>query len=669
MSFSYALLNPQQREAVKTIHGPVLILAGAGTGKTRVITMRITYMVEEGIDPANILSVTFTNKAANEMRTRIGDMVSPSAAKALTIGTFHAFCVRLLRVHAEVLGYKNNFAIYSQGEQQGLVKKVLSRLLVKEENYDPSVALSRISKAKNNGLSMGDPNETVDGALFQLYHDELRAMNAMDFDDLLLKAVELLEEHEDVRLAVQQKYRFVMVDEFQDTNSLQMRLLRALVPPPHNICVVGDDDQSIYGWRGADITNINEFESFFPNPTIIKLEENYRSTTPILHTANSLIRHNVGRRGKNLWSSNAGADPIRMVITDDEKEEAEVIADEILKENSIGTKYDDFAVLFRTNDQSRVLEAEFRKKKIPYRVIGARSFFDKREVKDIIAYLTTIANPDDDISLLRILNTPTRGIGASTAELAREHSIKTKTSVFKALQDKEFHLNLSDRAKNAVLTFVDTMERFQGLACTPLTSYAQLTERLLHEIGYADHLKKLAKTDEDLVSLELGVKQLLDGLKNFDEREKGGGLQAYLDQVSLNDDREEKDDIEKKTGVCLITMHAAKGLEFPIVYLPGLEQGILPHKRSIDEGRGVDEERRLLYVGITRAMRKLTMSHCRYRVKWGQKQTCMPSTFLNELDPKYIEQFDHAAFMKEDVSVDDAADFIAAMRRQLASES
>lgn len=667
MSFSYALLNPQQREAVKTIHGPVLILAGAGTGKTRVITMRITYMVEEGIDPANILSVTFTNKAANEMRTRIGDMVSPSAAKALTIGTFHAFCVRLLRVHAEVLGYKNNFAIYSQGEQQGLVKKVLSRLLVKEENYDPSVALSRISKAKNNGLSMGDPNETVDGALFQLYHDELRAMNAMDFDDLLLKAVELLEEHEDVRLAVQQKYRFVMVDEFQDTNSLQMRLLRALVPPPHNICVVGDDDQSIYGWRGADITNINEFESFFPNPTIIKLEENYRSTTPILHTANSLIRHNVGRRGKNLWSSNAGADPIRMVITDDEKEEAEVIADEILKENSIGTKFDDFAVLFRTNDQSRVLEAEFRKKKIPYRVIGARSFFDKREVKDIIAYLTTIANPDDDISLLRILNTPTRGIGASTAELAREHSIKTKTSVFKALQDKEFHLNLSDRAKNAVLTFVDTMERFQGLACTPLTSYAQLTERLLHEIGYADHLKKLAKTDEDLVSLELGVKQLLDGLKNFDEREKGGGLQAYLDQVSLNDDREEKDDIEKKTGVCLITMHAAKGLEFPIVYLPGLEQGILPHKRSIDEGRGVDEERRLLYVGITRAMRKLTISHCRYRVKWGQKQTCMPSTFLNELDPKYIEQFDHAAFMKEDVSVDDAADFIAAMRRQLAS--
>ena len=668
MSFSYALLNPQQREAVKTIHGPVLILAGAGTGKTRVITMRITYMVEEGIDPGNILAVTFTNKAANEMRERIGGMVSKAAAKALTIGTFHAFCVRLLRMHAEAIGYKSNFAIYSQSEQQGLVKKVLSRLLVKEENYDPSVALSRISKAKNHGLSMGDPNETLDGALYQLYHDELRALNAMDFDDLLLKAVELLEEHDEVRQAVQEKYRYVMVDEFQDTNGLQMRLLRALAPQPWNICVVGDDDQSIYGWRGADITNINEFESFFPNPAVIKLEENYRSTTPILHTANSLIRHNVGRRGKNLWSGNAGKDPVRLVVTEDEKEEAQVIADEVIAENARGTKWDDFAVLFRTNDQSRVLESEFRKKKIPYRVVGARSFFDKREVKDIIAYLTVLANADDDIAVLRILNTPTRGIGNSTAELAREHSIKAKGSVFAALRDPEFHLNLSDRAKTAVLGFMETIERYRGLACTPLTAYAVLTERLLHEIGYADHLKKLAKTEEDLVTLELGVKQLLESLKSYDEREKGGSLQGFLDEVSLNDDREEKDDIEKKTGVCLITMHAAKGLEFPIVYLPGLEQGILPHKRSIDENR-VDEERRLFYVGITRAMRKLTLSHCRYRVKWGQKQTCMASTFLNELDRTHVEVFDHAAYMKEDLVADDAMDFMAAMRAQLLAEA
>lgn len=668
MSFSYALLNPQQREAVKTIHGPVLILAGAGTGKTRVITMRITCMVEEGIDPGNILAVTFTNKAANEMRARIGAMVSPAAAKALTIGTFHAFCVRLLRQHAEAIGYKSNFAIYDQAEQQGLVKKVLSRLLAKEENYDPGVALSRISRAKNHGLSMGDPSETLDGALFQLYHDELRAMNAMDFDDLLLKAVELLEEHADVRQAVQRRYRYVMVDEFQDTNALQMRLLRALVPPPHNICVVGDDDQSIYGWRGADITNINEFESFFPGPAIIKLEENYRSTTPILHTANSLIRHNVGRRGKNLWSGNKGCDRVRVVVTEDEKEEAEVIADEVAQENSRGMKWDDFAVLFRTNDQSRVLESEFRKKKIPYRVVGARSFFDRREVKDIVAYLTAIANPDDDIAVLRILNTPARGIGSATAELAREHSMKRKRSVFATLRDSEFHLHLSDRAKTAVLGFVDTIERFRGLACTPLTSYAPLAGRLLFEIGYSDHLKKLAKTDEDLVTLELSVSQFLDSLKNFDERAKGESLQSFLDEVSLNDDREDKDDIEKKTGVCLITMHAAKGLEFPVVYLPGLEQGILPHKRSLDEGR-VDEERRLFYVGITRAMRKLTLSYCRYRMKWGQKHTCLPSAFLKELDPTHLEEFDHAAYMKEDLSADDAADFIAAMRRQLLTES
>jgi DNA helicase-2/ATP-dependent DNA helicase PcrA len=667
MSFSYSALNLQQREAVKTIHGPVLILAGAGTGKTRVITMRITYMVEEGIDPANILAVTFTNKAANEMRSRIGGMVSPSKAKALTIGTFHAFCVRLLRQYALRLGYKNNFAIYSQGEQESLVKRVLTRLLVKDENLDPGKALSRISKAKNHGLSLGDPSESLDAALYQLYHDELRALNAMDFDDLLLKAVELLEEHEDVRLTVQQKYRYVMVDEFQDTNSLQMRMLTALVPPPHNICVVGDDDQSIYGWRGADISNITDFERHFSNPKVIKLEENYRSTTPILNTANSLIRNNAGRRGKNLWSKNSGHDSVRLVIAEDDKEEAQLIAEEIQKQHlGDGSKWEDFAVLFRTNEQSRVLEGEFRKLKLPYRVIGARSFFDRREVKDLIAYLSAVSNQDDDISVLRILNVPARGIGPSTAELARHHSIEKKCSVFRALRDPEFQSQLSERMRTTIRGFVDMIERFSGLACQPMTSYAALTQSLLQETGYMEHLKKAAKEPDDYLSWETGVNSVLDSLRGFDERAKGENLQSFLDEVSLNDDREDKDDIEKKSGVCLITMHAAKGLEFPIVYLPGVEEGTLPHRRSIDEGRK-DEERRLFYVGITRAMRKLTISHCRYRTKWGQKQTCTPSTFLKELDPQYLEHFDHAAYMKADMSVDDGVNFFAALKQQLSA--
>jgi len=666
MSFAYSALNLQQREAVQTIHGPVLILAGAGTGKTRVITMRISNMLDQGIDPANVLAVTFTNKAANEMRERIGGMVAKSKAKALTIGTFHAFCMRLLRQHAERLGYKNNFTIYSQGEQESLVKRVLTRLLVKDETFDSSKALSRISKAKNNGLSLGDPAESVDAALFQLYHDELRALNAMDFDDLLIKAVELLEEHADVRATAQEKYRFVMVDEFQDTNSLQMRLMRALVPPPHNICVVGDDDQSIYGWRGADISNIIDFENFFPNPKVIKLEENYRSTPPILNTANSLIKNNAGRRGKNLWSRNPGHEPVRLVVANDEKEEATLIAEEIDKQRLAGAKWEDFAVLFRTNDQSRVLEAEFRKHKMPYRVIGARSFFDRREVKDLVAYLSAVANQDDDISVLRILNTPTRGIGPSTAELARAHSIEKKCSVFKALRDAEFQELLSERMKTAVRGFVDLIERFSGLACQPLTSYAAITQHLLDETGYMQHLQKAAKEPDDFLSWEAGVKQILESLKGYDERAKGEGLQGFLDEISLNDDREDKDDIEKKSGVCLITMHAAKGLEFPVVYLPGVEEGTLPHRRSIDEGRK-DEERRLFYVGITRAMRKLTVSHCRYRMKWGQKQTCMPSSFLKELDPAHIEHFDHAAYMKADMSADEGVNFFAALKQQLAA--
>jgi DNA helicase II / ATP-dependent DNA helicase PcrA len=664
MSFAYSLLNPQQREAVRTIHGPVLILAGAGTGKTRVITMRIANMVEQGIDPGSILAVTFTNKAANEMRERVGELVSKDKSRALTIGTFHAFCVRLLRQHAEKLGYKHNFAIYSQDEQLSLLKRILARLLVKDETFDAGAGLSRISKAKNHGISLGDPSQTVEGALFQLYHDELRALNAMDFDDLLLKGVELLEEHDDVRGQVQQKFRNVMVDEFQDTNTLQMRLLSALVPEPNNICVVGDDDQSIYGWRGADITNIIEFERFFPQPKVIKLEENYRSTTPILHTANSLIKNNAGRRVKNLWSKNTGRDLVRLVIADDEKDEAEIISGEVLDAQKRGAKFDDVAVLFRTNEQSRVLEGEFRRKKIPYRVVGARSFFDKREVKDIIAYLTALDHPGDDIAVLRILNVPTRGIGTNTAELARDHSMTKRCSVFDALRDPEFRALLSERARTAIGLFVDLIERYSALAAQPMTAYATITERLLHEIGYLDFLRRGCKETEDFITYELGVNMLLDSLRNFDERARGEGLRSFLDEVSMNDDREDKDDIEKKTGVCLITLHAAKGLEFPIVYLPGLEEGILPHKRSIDEGRK-DEERRLLYVGITRARRKLTLSHCRHRVKWGQKQTCMPSSFLKELDRQYIEEFDHAQFMKQELSAEDSVDYFAMLKQQL----
>jgi len=668
MSAFTGTLNAQQREAATHIHGPLLILAGAGTGKTRVLTARISYMVNEGIDPKNILSVTFTNKAATEMRERVKGMVRDGLGKKVVLGTFHAFCARLLREFASHVGYKNNFVIYSQGEQESLLKKVLKGLLVKDETLDPSLALSRISKSKNDGSSLGDPEKILDAAVMQKYMDEMRGLNVMDFDDLLVLGVRLLEDHADVRATVQSRHHYVMVDEFQDTNSLQMRLLRALVPAPYNVCVVGDDDQSIYGWRGAEITNITEFENFFPNPHVVKLEENYRSTTAILHTANSLIKNNAGRRPKSLWSRNNGSEPVRLIATQDEKEEADMIAKEVETAHySNKQPLEDFAVLFRTNDQSRVLEQAFRQRKIPYRVVGARSFFDRREVKDILCYLSVLHNPHDDISLLRVLNTPTRGIGSATAELARERSMEKHHSVWVALCDEDFLRQIPEKARNAIRTFTRLITKFSGPANTNGTQLEQMTEALILDIGYMDHLKKAAKEPEDFAGWENGLKELLKSLAAYEERNRADGLGGFLDEISLNDEREEKDDIEKKKGVCLITMHASKGLEFPVVYLPGVEQGILPHKRSFDEGR-VDEERRLFYVGITRAKQKLTLSYTRTRVKWGQKQTSMPSLFLKELDRKYVEELDYTRHMSETVTQEENTNFFSGLRAMLAEQ-
>ena len=665
-AFGMGMLNPEQREAVMQIDGPVLILAGAGTGKTRTITARMSYMVDQGIPPENILAVTFTNKAANEMRERVIDAVAEGKGKKIVLGTFHAFCVKLLREHAEKLGYKKNWTIYTQNEQTSLLKRIVGRLTTKEESYDPSKAQSKISSAKNSGISLGDPKESLDAAIMEAYQTEMRALNAMDFDDLIILGVQLLEDHEDVRELVRLKHRYVMVDEFQDTNSLQMRLLRALVGPPFNVCVVGDDDQSIYGWRGADITNILEFERFFPNPHIIKLEENYRSTTPILHTANSLIQKNLGRRPKTLWSRNLGNDNVRLLITEDEKQEAEMIVKEI--ENAHlqhKSPWEDFAVLFRTNDQSRVLEQHFRQRRIPYRVVGARSFFDKREIKDITSYLTVLHNPHDDVSLQRIVNTPTRGIGAATVELAREDSIERGCSMFVVLCDPNFQRKVPEKTRKSIAAFTELISKYASSASAQGTFLGKMTEALIQEIEYFAYLEKGAKDPEDMEVWKTAIGSLVEQINNYDARNRKDGLAGFLDEICLNDEREDKDDdIMDKKGVCLITMHASKGLEFPVVYLPGVEQGLLPHKRSWDEGR-VDEERRLFYVGITRAMKNLTLSHVRWRTRWGEKLAQLPSPFLKELDRKYIQELDYAKHMREPVTLDENKSFISGLRAML----
>ena len=633
MSFSFDSLNKAQREAVGALDGPVLILAGAGTGKTRTVTCRIAHMLERKIPPADILAVTFTNKAASEMRERIAGMVSKKAAEAMTVCTFHSLCVRILRGGIDKLGYKRNFSICSQSDQTGLMKQLLVRKGGSDEKVKPETVIAAISKAKNQGI---DPSEIEDdffATLGTAYQNELRAQNAVDFDDLLLLAERVLREHEDVREHFQQRFRRVTVDEFQDTNALQMKLLQQLVADPYHVCVVGDDDQSIYGWRGAESANILQFERFFPNPRVIRLEENYRSTRAVLHTANSLIKHNFGRREKILRATRVGGEPVRIVAMPGDDEEAEFIAEEILGGRATpGVQWEDFAVLFRTNGQSRKLELALRERKIPYRMVGAQSFYDRREVRDVLAYAQLLAAPDADVPLLRVLNAPPRGIGQATAVLATDWSREHHDSVWHALCDPQFTWQLGTKARESIEAFVALIAGAKNRIEIAGDNPADVLQQLIAEIEYLPWIERSCKSDSERQQRGEGVFSVIESLRAHTA--KGRSLQAFLDDSALASDREDED-LEKKAGVTLITLHASKGLEFPRVYLVGLEEGFLPHTRSIAEGTK-DEERRLLYVGITRARDQLTMTYCATRIKWGQQTSCQASSFIGELDDEYI---------------------------------
>ena len=633
-SFSFDSLNTAQRQAVAALDGPVMILAGAGTGKTRTVTCRIAHMLEKKVPAAEILAVTFTNKAASEMRERIAGMVSKKAASEMTVCTFHSLCVRLLRGGIDKLGYKRNFSICSHSDQVGLMKQLLVRMGGSTEKVKPDTVLGAISKAKNQGL---DPAALADDYFAHLavaYQNELRAQNAVDFDDLLLFAEKILREHDDVREHFRSRYKRVTVDEFQDTNSLQLRLLQQLVGDPYHVCVVGDDDQSIYGWRGAEVANILEFERFFPNPKVIRLEENYRSTTAVLHTANSLIKHNRGRREKILRATRLGGDPVRIVAMPGDDEEAEFIAEEIMAgKSAVGRKWEDFAVLFRTNGQSRKLELALRERKIPYRMVGAQSFYDRREVRDVLAYAQLLVSPDTDVPLLRILNAPNRGIGQATAVLATEWSREHHESVWQALCDPVFTDSLSTKTRHAIEAFVSLIAGAKNRIDLSRDNPAEVLHALIKEIEYLPWIERGCATDSELQQRGEGVQLVFDSLRAH--AMKGRNLQSFLDDSALSADREDED-LESKQGATLITLHASKGLEFPIVFLVGLEEGFLPHTRSIAEGTK-DEERRLLYVGITRAQDNLTLTYCSKRVKWGQDTGCQPSSFIGELDDEYID--------------------------------
>jgi superfamily I DNA/RNA helicase len=690
-------LNPQQRLAAETIRGPVLILAGAGTGKTRVITFRIAHMVARGIASGNILGVTFTNKAAREMRERVNKLLPKRSQKSEvgsqkdespTICTFHSLCVRILRQHIEKLGYKRNFVIYDESEQLSAVKKILANISAKGEKTDPGSILAMLSKFKNGGENskvFGDKNiRALAEHIAKRYESALHACNAVDFDDLILLTLRLFREHPGALEACRAKYRYVMVDEYQDTNAAQFQLVHALTSEHRNLCVVGDDDQSIYGWRGAEVANLLDMEKHFPEIKVVKLEQNYRSTTNILNAANAIIKNNVRRRVKQLWSQKGTGAKIQLQTYDnDEAEAREIVVQIEFLRLTRRAPWKDCAILFRTNQQSRPLEMELRKASVRYHLIGGQSFFDRREVKDFLAYLKTFINPHDDISLLRIANVPARGLSDVTMERLLGASHERKCSVFTAMKNPLVTTAFQANTRKSIEAFVEFIERTRGQlsgtgilpvssenkaspethrqdACATTFTLARWAENFLNETGYLAELKRLDKDPEVAEGRIRSLRELMatmDGIGNLPAER----LDNFLENITLDSDREEEKE-NTSDAVTLITMHSCKGLEFPHVYIVGLEDGLLPHSRSKLEGT-MDEERRLFYVAVTRAMLTLTISHCGGRKKYGQLLPCQPSPFLKELPEELVEHSD----AKSKLPVSDATgkDFFAAMREAI----
>jgi superfamily I DNA/RNA helicase len=668
-----ATLNPQQREAVETLEGPLLILAGAGTGKTRVITFRMANLMGHGVSPENILGVTFTNKAAREMLERVQALL-PSKKKGAerpTICTFHSLCVKILRQHIHHLGYKPTFVIYDESEQTSLLKKAISSISAGKEISDPGEILNYISRFKNTGETVWPIQDggtvRVLESIFNRYQSSLKACNAVDFDDLINLTLKLFNEHPTALQACRELYRYVMVDEYQDTNSAQFKLVFALTNEHQNLCVVGDDDQSIYGWRGAEIANLLELEKYFPRVKVIKLEQNYRSTSTILSLANGLIKNNARRRSKVLWSQNGQGTKVVLHTFSNDEEEAKTIAEMIEYDriaHMIGWK--EQAILFRTNLQSRPIETALRAANIRYHLIGGQSFFDRREIRDFVAYLKTFINPHDDISLLRIANVPARGLSDVTMERLISASQERQCSVFTTMRHTDVLNSFQAKTRESIFQFLEFIEHQQrALENLPQDSMRSWAEAWLDKTGYLEDLRKQDKDSEVAENRIANLRELAISMDKEDYAAPKAfqRLQLFLETVSLDNDRfGEKENAGD--AVTLITMHSCKGLEFPHVFVVGLEDGLLPHTRSKVEGT-VDEERRLFYVAITRAMKTLNISHCESRKKYGKPIACHVSPFLNELPHEFLEHSN--AKSKKPVTVETGKNFFAAMRNATGS--
>jgi len=652
-------LNPVQRQAVESGEGPLLILAGAGSGKTRVLTYRIAHLIACGVEPWHILAITFTNKAAKEMRERVMSLVGDEG-EGLWVATFHSTCVRILRREISKLpGYTRSFVIYDASDQLALLKECLKELNIDEKKIAPRAVLNAISDAKNKLLDVeaftakasGDYFLEKAALVYALYQKKLRANNALDFDDIIMLTVRIFRENPDVLAFYQQKFRYILVDEYQDTNHAQYVFINLLARRYRNLCVVGDDDQSVYGWRGANVQNILDFERDYPEAKVIKLEQNYRSTQKILQAANEVVSNNNNRKEKKLWTKNAVGDQIVLYQASDEHDESRYIANKIRELSDCeGRRYSDFAILYRTNAQSRVLEEHLMKAGIPYRIYSGLRFYERQEIKDILAYLRLVHNPADRVSFARIINVPKRGIGKVTVAKILEYAEEQEMPVFEALAEAAYIPDLPGRNVGPLTAFYDMIKRFRKLASEGILM-TELTELILKETGYLNALRaeNTVEADTRIENLNEFLSVTAEYDQNFEEfiedyiqntdldtdlvTDRGEDnlilLGGFLEQVSLVTEIDNFD--ENEDAVKLMTMHSAKGLEFPIVFAAGLEDGIFPSGRSLLEEYLLEEERRLCYVTITRAKEKLFLSYAERRMLYGHNEPCIPSRFLKEI--------------------------------------
>jgi ATP-dependent DNA helicase UvrD/PcrA len=674
-------LTDAQRQAVTTTEGPLLVVAAAGSGKTRVITRRVAWLVKQiGIAPSQVLAITFTNKAAGEMRDRVATLVSERQARALTICTFHALCARLLREFADRAGIKPDFSIYDTDDQKRAVKQAVKDQQINEKNFTPDAMLSAISSAKNELVDediftaqAADFFSRIVAKVYQRYQHILRANNALDFDDLLTEVAFLLGRDQQVRLELQDRYQYLLIDEYQDTNHAQFTIANHIAARHTNICVVGDPDQSIYGWRGANIRNILEFEQHYPGAKVVELGRNYRSTPQILHVADSLIRNNKKRRHKKLFTENPPGDKIRLVACADEEHEAQTVVDFFREQHDTGRPWSDMVVFYRINSLSRMIEETLMRSSIPYQVVRGTAFYQRKEIRDAVAYLRVLNNPADEIAILRIINQPTRGIGDTTVEHLRNFAAAKGLSLWGAIEQAANVPALNPRAVNAVRGFAGLYRKWrekldtadQSLAFTP--GIRDLVEMVIRDSDLEKHYKNEDPDGEKVANLY----ELVSAAQRFDDEYETENadlprrLFDYLESIALVADIDGLKSADSGDGlVTLMTLHAAKGLEFPIVAMIGLEEGLLPHSRSFDQPAELEEERRLCFVGITRAMHKLHLTHARYRTIRGLKERAIPSQFIRELPEDVIDHQDLDGAFHNGFDEDDDAGPMSWQRRR-----